>query len=146
MLPALLLVLWPVAELYVAIKVAEAIGVLYTVLLLIAGWPLGIWALRAQGRLAWQRLMAAAAEGRVPAREVIDGALILLGGVLLIVPGFITDALGMTLLLPPSRSLVRTLFARNAQSRFVMRAARWTGRGYDVDSTARDLDRPRLRP
>ena len=139
----LLLICWPVAEVYVALQVANAIGALYTVLLLIASWPLGSWALRSQGRIVWRRLTAAVAEGRVPAREVLDGAIVLIGGALLIVPGFITDAVGLVLLAPGSRSLTRRVLARNLRSPIVVRTAR---REYDVDSTARDLDQPRLHP
>jgi UPF0716 protein FxsA len=142
----LLLICWPVAELYVAVKVAEVIGLLYTVLLLIASWPLGIWAVRSQGRAVWRRLTAAAAEGRVPAREVVDGAIVLIGGALLIIPGFITDVLGLALLAPGSRALTRRAFARNIRSRFVVSTARAARRQYDVDSTARDLDQSRLHP
>jgi UPF0716 protein FxsA len=142
----LLLICWPVAEVYVAVKVADAIGVLYTVLLLLASWPLGTWAVRSQGRIVWRRLTAAAAEGRAPAREVLDGAIVLIGGALLMVPGFITDVLGLVLLLPGFRSLTRRAFARNIRSRFVVRTARVARRHYDVDSTARDLDQPRLHP
>ena len=145
MLILLLLVCWPVAEIYVAVKVAEAIGALYTALLLIAGWPLGTWALRSQGRAAWRRLAVAVAEGRPPAREVLDGALILAGGVLLIVPGFITDAIGLCLLAPPTRSLLRLVVVRNFQSRLLARTVRATSRPYDVDSTARDIDQTQLR-
>jgi UPF0716 protein FxsA len=147
MLALLLLILWPIAELFVAIKVADAIGVLLTVVLLIIGWPLGMWLTRAQGRAAWRRLSAAVAEGRPPGREAIDGALILVGGVMLIIPGFITDVFGLCLLLAPTRRLARTLIARNLQSRLIVTATRFT-RGprsaYDVDSTASDIDQPRL--
>lgn len=142
----LLLICWPVAEVLVAIKVADAIGVLATVLLLVASWPIGSWALRSRGRAAWRRLGDAVAAGRPPAREVLDGALLLVGGILLIVPGFITDALGLLLVLAPTRALMRGLLLRNLQSRLVMRAAGF-GRGrasYDVDSTATDVDQPRL--
>jgi UPF0716 protein FxsA len=140
-----LLILWPIAELFVAIKVAEAIGVLETIVLLIAGWPLGMWALRSQGAAAWRRMSAAIAENRPPGREVLDGVLVLLGGGLLIVPGFITDAIGIVLLLPPTRALMRRLLVRNLQSRIVIRAATFGRRPYDVDSTARDVDQPQLR-
>jgi UPF0716 protein FxsA len=144
----LLLIIWPLAELFVVIKVAEAIGVLYTILLLVVSWPLGTWTLRAQGRAAWGRLSAAVAEGRSPGREVLNGALVLIGGVLLIIPGFISDLVGGLVLLPPTRALLRRQLARNLQSRFVLRATRFSGarQPYDVDSTASDLDRPRLQP
>jgi UPF0716 protein FxsA len=146
LLALLLLICWPVAEVLVAIKVADAVGALATVLLLIASWPIGSWALRSQGRAAWRRLGAAVAAGRPPGREVLDGALTLLGGLLLILPGFITDALGTLLLLPPTRRVMRGVLVRNLQSRLIVRATRFS-RGaapYDVDSTATDLDPPRL--
>ncbi len=164
MLVVLLLIVWPLAELYVVIRVAEAIGILVTVLALIVSWPLGVWLIRAEGRAAWRRLAEAVAAGRPPAREVLDGALIVAGGVLLIVPGFITDGLGLLLLAPPTRALARTAIVRNFQSRAMVRATRFGGgpsgqsgpggrmraRGpggrsgapSDVDSTARDIDQP----
>ena len=148
MVALLLLILWPVAELFVAIQVAHAIGVLLTVVLLLAGWPIGMWLARTQGRAAWLRLSAAVAAGRPPGREVIDGALVLVGAVSLIVPGFITDVLGLLLLLRPSRALAREAITRNFQSRLVVAATRFsrTPRStYDVDSTATDLDGPQLR-
>jgi UPF0716 protein FxsA len=148
MIVVLFFVLWAAAELFVAIKVADAIGVLATVVLLVLSWPIGSWALRSQGRAAWRRLGAAVSEGRSPGREVLDGALVLLGGTLLIVPGFISDVLGALALLPPTRALMRRLLARNLQSRLVVTATRVTGASqpYDVDSTATDVDQPQLRP
>src|SRR5260370_16967308 len=97
-----LLIVWAVAEVLVAMKVADAIGVLPMLLLLIAGWPVGLWALRSQGRIAWRRLSDAIAARKPPGREVANGALVVLGGLLMLVPGFITDALGAFLLLPPT--------------------------------------------
>ena len=143
----LLLIGWFVAELFVAIKVAEVIGVLETVLLLILAWPVGAWALRAQGGAAWRRLSMAVSAGRSPGREVLDGALILIGGLLLIIPGFISDVLGACALLPPTRALLRRQLARHLHSRFVVGATRF-GSGaqpYDVDSTATDVDQAQLR-
>jgi UPF0716 protein FxsA len=146
MLVAVLLILWPIAELFVAIKVAEAIGVLATIVLLIASWPLGTWALRSQGAAAWRRLNATVAARRSPAREVLDGALVLVGGFLLIIPGFITDVVGILLLLPPARALTRPLLLRNVQRRlFRQTAGARSSRSYDVDSTASDIDQPQLR-
>ena len=148
MIIVLVLVLWAALELFVAIKVADAIGVLATVVLLLLSWPLGSWALRSQGRAAWRRLGEAVSAGRSPGREVLDGVLVLLGGVLLIVPGFISDALGVLALLPPTRALMRRGLARNLQSRVVVSATRFTGasRPYDVDSTATDVDQQQLHP
>lgn len=137
---------WALAELFVVIKVAEAIGVVVTIVLLIAGWPLGIWALRSQGRAAWQRLTVAVSEARPPGREVADGALVVVGGTLLMIPGFITDVAGICALFPPTRALLRRLLIHNFRSRVMVRAAGFGRQGYDVDSTAKDLDQPRLQP
>jgi UPF0716 protein FxsA len=141
----LLLILWPLAELLVIIKVGEAIGALDTIVLLIAGVPLGVWALRSQGAAVWRRMTTAIRQGKPPARHVVDGALVVAGGTLLIMPGFITDAVGIALLLPPTRVLMRGLIIRNFNSRVLVRTARFTGRPHDVDSTAVDIDPPSLR-
>jgi UPF0716 protein FxsA len=146
----LILICWPIAELLVAIKVAEAIGVLLTVILLLAGWPLGLWLMRRQGREAWRRLSLAIQLGKAPGREVLHGVLVLLGGGLLIVPGFITDVLGLLLLTPPARRLAARGIVSNLQSRVVVTAARFGAaraggpNAYDVDSTATELDDRRL--
>src|SRR5437588_521531 len=84
MLILLLLICWPLLELFVAFEVSRVIGVPYTVLLLILSWPIGVWAVRSQGRAVWQRLADGAAIGRPPARAVLDGALVLVGGGLMI--------------------------------------------------------------
>jgi UPF0716 protein FxsA len=142
MLWLFVLILWPVAELAAAVAVASAIGVLLTVVLLLAAMPLGSLVLRAEGRAVMRRLAEALATPRAPAREVLDGALVLSAGTLLIVPGFITDALGLLLLAPPTRAIARRLIARNLRNRLVVRAIRFGagGRPYDVDSTAVDVD------
>ena len=142
MLWILLFVVWPIAELFVAIKVADAIGVLLMLVLLVVSWPIGTWALRSEGRIVMRRLAAALAQQRAPTREVLDGVLVLIGGCLLIVPGFITDALGLLLLLPPTRSIARAGIVRNLRSRAVVRAVRFSAgrQAYDVDSTAVDVD------
>ncbi|HEY5431749.1 MAG TPA: FxsA family protein [Solirubrobacteraceae bacterium] len=147
MFALLLLILWPIAELFVAIQVANAIGVLLTVVLLIIGWPLGLWLAKAEGRTAWRRLSAAVTAGRPPGREAIDGALILVGGVALMIPGFITDVIGLCLLLSPTRKLAGRTIARNFRSRVVVAATRFSRTpraAYDVDSTATDVDQARL--
>src|SRR6266550_2035746 len=101
----------PLAELYVILKIGDAIGVVWTILLLLADSVLGSLLLRAQGRSVWRRFNEALAAGRMPRREVIDGVLVIFGGAFLITPGFITDVIGLFLLLPPTRSLVRRVLA-----------------------------------
>ncbi len=110
----LIFIVLPIAELYVIIKVGEAIGVLPTIALLLLDSFLGAALLRSQGRAAWRRFNEALAAGRIPTREVFDGAMVILGGAFLITPGFITDVIGILLLVPPSRAIFRGLVARMA--------------------------------
>ena len=103
----LLFLVLPIAEIYVIIQVGDAIGIVPTLLLLILDGFAGAALARSQGRAAWARFNLALAEGRVPARETFDGAMIMLGGALLLAPGFITDVVGFLLLIPPTRALLR---------------------------------------
>jgi UPF0716 protein FxsA len=107
-----LFIVVPLAELYVILKVGDAIGVLPTIALLAADSVLGSVLLRTQGRAVWRRFNEALAAGRMPHREVMDGVLVIFGGAFLITPGFLTDIVGLVLLLPPTRSLVRAYVVR----------------------------------
>ncbi len=102
----------PIAEIYVLIKVGQVIGVWWTILLLIADSAFGSWLIRPEGSRAWRALRVALAEGRMPARELADGILIVVGGTLMISPGFVTDVFGMVLILPFTRPLGRRALAR----------------------------------
>ena len=113
----------PIAELYVLIQIGQAIGILPTIGILILDSILGAALMRAQGRAAWMRFNRALAEGRVPGREVIDGALVIFGGALLLTPGFLSDILGLILLLPPTRAVVRAMLLRRFAGRIVAGAA-----------------------
>ena len=120
----------PLAELYVILKVGDAIGAVWTILLLAADSVLGSVLLRAQGRSVWRRFNNALAEGKMPHREVLDGALVIFGGAFLITPGFITDIAGILLLLPPTRSVIRGVVARRLGQRVAGgTAARFGRRG-----------------
>ncbi|MEA2126015.1 MAG: protein FxsA [Solirubrobacteraceae bacterium] len=139
----LLFIVVPIAELYVIIQVGQAIGVLPTIAILLLDSVVGSWLLRQQGRAAWRRFNAATSAGRVPARETIEGALVLLGGAFLLTPGFLSDALGLVLLLPPTRAVVVRLLARRFLPRMVVSMAQRRPvarpRDYDVDGTAHDV-------
>jgi UPF0716 protein FxsA len=109
-MPVLLLILFvvvPIAELYVIVQIAGEIGILPTLALLVIDSIVGVMLMKSQGRLAWRRFNEATAAGRIPAREVADGALIILGGAFLLTPGFLTDIIGFLLLIPPTRLLFR---------------------------------------
>ncbi len=114
MLPLLvvLFIAVPIVELYVLIQVGQEIGALWTVAILVADSILGSVLMRSQGRAVWRRFNEALSAGRPPAREVLDGVLIVAGGALLLTPGFLTDALGLSLLFPPTRAAVRRILAR----------------------------------
>ncbi len=111
----LLFIVVPIAELYVIIQVGQAIGALPTIALLIADSILGSWLLRHHGRGAWARFTESLGRGRIPTNEVADGAMILFGGALMLTPGFLTDLLGMLLLLPPTRALLRPVLLRRVR-------------------------------
>ena len=104
---AALLVVAPLVELYVLIQVGQVVGALWTVAALVAVSLLGAALLRREGWRTWRSFSRASATGRLPAKEVADGALVLLAGALLLTPGFVTDAVGLLLLLPPVRAGVR---------------------------------------
>jgi UPF0716 protein FxsA len=112
-----LFIVVPLAELYVIIKVGEAIGLVPTLALLLADSVLGSMLLRHQGRAVWRRFNEALAAGRMPHREVVDGVLVIFGGAFLLTPGFLTDIVGVVLLVPPTRALVRGLLARRLRRR-----------------------------
>ena len=166
----LIFIVLPIAELYVIIQVGDAIGAIPTIGILILDSLVGAWLWRHQGRAAWRRFNAALQEGRVPAREVLDGTLVIFGGALLITPGFISDVFGIFLLLPPTRAIVRRMlvvvFARRftvatvggaaagaagraARARRQRRAGESAPGGaeqqdYDVEGTAVEVDPPHL--
>jgi UPF0716 protein FxsA len=128
----------PLVELYVILKVGDAIGAVWTILLLAADSVLGSLLLRAQGRSVWGRFNDALAAGRMPHREVMDGVLVIFGGAFLITPGFLTDIVGLILLIPPTRALVRRMLARRLGRRVEVRTRE---RG-DVEGTATEYDVP----
>jgi UPF0716 protein FxsA len=145
----LLFIAVPLAELAVIIQVGQAIGVWWTIGLLLADSLLGAWLMRQQGRAAWRRFNGALQVGRVPTREVLDGALVIFGGALLLTPWFITDILGLILLIPPTRAVVRVILARRLSHRIVVSMSGQRVRprhDYDVEGTAVDVEGDRIGP
>lgn len=114
MFPLLLLALIvvPIVEIYVIVQVGGWLGVLPTVALLLALSIGGGLLLKREGTRAWRSLRQSLAAGRWPGRDIADGALILVGGTLLLTPGFVTDAFGLLLVLPPTRAVFRGLLTR----------------------------------
>lgn len=99
----------PIIELYILIKVGSLIGALPTVALLLSISLAGAWLVRHQGFSILRRIQSEMMQGRLPAMELIDGALVLVGGVLLVTPGFFTDFLGLFFLLPLTLTIIKRL-------------------------------------
>lgn len=93
----------PFVEIYLLLQVGGVIGAFPTVLLVVFTAALGAWLLRRQGFATWQRFQTNLAQGTIPAYEMIEGPILLVGGALLLTPGFFTDALGFACLIPSLR-------------------------------------------
>jgi UPF0716 protein FxsA len=152
LLLVLVFIIVPIAELALIIQVGQQIGVLWTIAILVADSILGSVLMRSQGRAAWRRFNVTLQSGRPPAREVLDGVLVIFGGALLLTPGFLTDILGLLLLIPPTRAVVRRILVHRFADRMIASATRRGPAGFgpppgragtrpgDVEGTAVDVD------
>jgi UPF0716 protein FxsA len=102
----------PLVEIYFIIQVGQAIGAWWTILLLILDSLFGAWLIKHEGGRAWLALNSAFESGRMPTKELADGALILIGGTLMLTPGFVTDGFGILLILPFTRPFFRRILNR----------------------------------
>jgi UPF0716 protein FxsA len=136
LLAAALLVL-PILEIYVIIQVGQVIGAGPTIVLLIVESALGAWIVKREGRRAWNALNASFSTGRLPTRELSDAALVLVGGTLLLTPGFVTDVFGFFFVLPFTRPIARRWLSWLVSRRVLRAAGRsrvgrgYQGQGYD---------------
>ncbi|WP_374969135.1 FxsA family protein [Terrabacter sp. BE26] len=121
------LLLLPVIEIVVIVAVGQWIGGWATFLLLVATSLLGVWLIRREGGRAWRELQQAVRSGRMPAREIADGIVVLAGGSLLVIPGFVTDVVGLLLVLPFTRPVARSLLAAVISRRLLAQTERFTG-------------------
>jgi UPF0716 protein FxsA len=116
---ALVFVVLPIAEIYLLIQIGQVIGAWWTVLLLVADAVAGSYLVKHEGSRAWHALQAAIEQRRMPSTELADGALILVGGTLLLTPGFLSDVVGFFCVLPLTRPLARRVLARFITRRFL---------------------------
>ena len=107
----------PIVELALMIEVGSQIGLGYTLAICVLTGVVGAWLARTQGASVIRRMQATVQQGGLPAREIMDGVLILVAGVVLLTPGFVTDAIGLFLLLPPTRALVRMWLGRMVKTK-----------------------------
>lgn len=93
----------PIVEIYLLIKIGAVLGVLPTISLVVITAVIGAYLLRIQGFSTWLRLQQSLAQGTIPALEMVEGPILLVGGALLLTPGFFTDAVGFLCLIPQTR-------------------------------------------
>ena len=150
-----LLLLLPIVEIWLLVQIGHHIGVLPTLGMLIATAIIGVQLARAEGLRVLQRLQLQLAERRAPEHELIGAFLVFLGGVLLVVPGVITDVAGILLLLPPTRALIARLLRRRWERAIraglvvVVQGAPRERRDLDdeiIDVEAEPVDHERLPP
>ena len=116
---AIVFIVLPIVELAVIIQVGQAIGVFSTIGLLLLVSVAGAWLVKREGLGVWTRFQRQVQMGVVPGREIADGVLILFAGALLCTPGFVTDVLGILLLLPPVRAAIRSAALYRAGRKFI---------------------------
>jgi len=145
------LVLLPVAEVWLVIEVGGRLGVIGTVAALVAVSIIGTAIVRAEGLRVMRAFLEATAQGEMPTREIVHGAFLVASGVLLLVPGFVSDILGIVLLLPPMRAAAAALVVRRGRGSrrvTVIRADRASGSAtaiIDVASSTEEDDGGRTR-
>ncbi len=107
----------PLVELYLLISIGQVIGAMNTILLVLLTGIVGAWLAQREGVRTIGRIQALLANGEMPGKELIDALLILVAGFVLITPGVVTDVLGLLLLFPVTRSVIRNWLAKNFQQR-----------------------------
>jgi UPF0716 protein FxsA len=122
-----LLLVVPILEIATIIAVGKVIGGWQTLLLLLLESALGAWLVRREGGRAWQALNEALSTGQMPSRQLADAALVLVGGTLLLTPGFLTDIVGFFFILPITRPLARTMLEAAVAKRLL--GGVFSGRG-----------------
>jgi UPF0716 protein FxsA len=115
----ILFTLIPVVELALLIQLGQFLGVLPTVVLVLATGALGAALARSQGSQAWHRLQTSLSRGTFPGEELINGVLILAGGLLLLTPGILTDLIGFAALIPGSRHMIKAYLKRRINQRVI---------------------------
>lgn len=117
--------LYAVIEVAALVAVVSWVGLAWTLLVLMVGALVGLWLVRREGARTALALADAVRGGRLAHAELTDGALVGLAGLLILVPGVVSDVLGLLMVLPPSRALVRRWIVRSAERRApVLRTAR----------------------
>jgi len=117
---AVAFVVVPLVEIWAILQVGQLVGPWWTIVLLVLDSMVGAWLIKREGGRAWAALREALQHGRMPAREIADGALILIGGTLMLSPGFVLDIAGIVLILPFTRPVARRLLTKVVERRLVV--------------------------
>ena len=123
-------VVMPIVEIWTILQVGSVIGAWWTVVLLVLDSLVGAWLVRREGARSFRAFQDAVSRGGVPGREIADGALILVGGALMLTPGFVTDVLGALCVLPPTRAMMRGALAGAIARRVVVGPFGGTAAGF----------------
>ncbi|QYJ05068.1 FxsA family protein [Nocardioides panacisoli] len=123
-------IVMPLVEIYAVIQVGQLIGAWWTILILVVDSLIGAWLVRREGGRAWRALQEKFRGGGIPGRELADGALVLIGGTLLLTPGFVTDAIGFALVLAVTRPLFRRALTSYAAARVTVMTTGGAGAPY----------------
>jgi len=115
LIPILLLAL-PIVELYLVVQIGAAAGFFPVLIWLLIAAALGIRLLQSQSWVIWNRLQQSLNSGEPPGQDLLEDALVMAGGLLLIVPGFLTDLLGLVCLIPPSRRRLAGYLQQHSES------------------------------
>ncbi len=132
----------PLAEIYLLVQLGQVIGPWWTILVLLADGAFGAWLVKREGARAWRALSETLSSGRMPSQELADGALVLVGGTLLVTPGFITDVVGLLCILPFTRPLARRVLTRLVARRLTVRVAGTRTGPPSADADPRTRRRP----
>jgi UPF0716 protein FxsA len=124
---ALAFLVLPIVELYVIVQVAQGVGILNTIGLLLVVSVVGAWLCKREGIGVLRRIRTSLDRYEIPTRELVDGGLVLFAGALMLTPGFVTDCLAVLLLLPPTRVPIRTAVLRALRRRAEFMVVRRTG-------------------
>jgi UPF0716 protein FxsA len=143
---AVAFLLYVIAEVAAIWAVGSAVGVLGTLGILLAGAFLGSWLARREGGKAMRAFMETARMGRPAEKELTDGMLVALGGLFILLPGFVSDVLGLLLILPPTRAVARKLWLRRMGRRAVRFANQRRGPVMVVDSEVVPEASPKQHP
>jgi UPF0716 protein FxsA len=139
---AIAFVVVPLAEIWAILQVGRLVGPWWTIALLVLDSLVGAWLIRREGGRAWRALREALQGGRMPARELADGALVLIGGTLMLSPGFLLDVVGILLVLPFTRPVARRLLTSVVERRLVAATPFGTSFGAGPRPGAPDARRP----